>query len=153
MFDDNVRLEYYRLQKISEGSINLREGKAEPLHGPHEVGTGQMREQPVPLSTLIDVINDRFGTDFNDADQLFFDQILEAAAGDNSLREAAMANPEDKFALVFSKVLESLFIERMEQNEDIFARFMNDRAFQGAVSEWLSRAAYKRLKDTQTADE
>jgi type I restriction enzyme R subunit len=152
-FDDNVRLEYYRLQKISEGSISLRDGKAEPLHGPSEVGTGQVREQPVPLSTLIDVINDRFGTDFTDADQLFFDQILEAAAGDESLKEAAHANPEDKFALVFAKVLESLFVERMEQNEDIFARFMNDRAFQDAVSEWLSRAAYKRLKSTQPADE
>jgi type I restriction enzyme R subunit len=117
------------------------------------VGSGQVREQPVPLSTLIDVINDRFGTDFNDADQLFFDQILEAAAGDESLKEAAQANPEDKFALVFAKVLESLFVERMEQNEDIFARFMNDRAFQDAVSEWLSRAAYKRLKATQPAAE
>jgi hypothetical protein len=29
------------------------------------------------LSKLIDVLNDRFGTDFTDADQLFFDQIIE----------------------------------------------------------------------------
>jgi type I restriction enzyme, R subunit len=113
-FDDNVRLEYYRLQKISEGSINLRDGKIEPLHGPSEVGTGQVSVQPVPLSKLIDVINNRFGTDFNDANQLFFDQILEAATGDESLKEAAQANPEEKFILVFAKVLESLFVERME---------------------------------------
>src|SRR6185295_15397761 len=29
-FDDEVRLEYYRLQMISEGSISLQEGKARP---------------------------------------------------------------------------------------------------------------------------
>jgi hypothetical protein len=41
-FDDDVRLEYYRLQKISEGLINLREGNVIPLDGPSEVGTGYL---------------------------------------------------------------------------------------------------------------
>ena len=42
-FDDEVRLEYYRLQKISEGSISLRDGEARPLDGPTEVGSGLVR--------------------------------------------------------------------------------------------------------------
>lgn len=145
-FDDDVRLEYYRLQKISEGSISLKDGQAEPLDGPKEVGSGVKREKPVPLSTLIEVINDRFGTDFTDADQLFFDQIVEAAVADESLQQAAQANPEDKFALVFGRVLESLFVERMEQNEDIFARFMNDQSFQKLVASWLVGEVYKKLQ-------
>jgi type I restriction enzyme R subunit len=149
LFDDDVRLEYYRLQKISEGSISLKDGTAEPLHGPSEVGTGIVREQPVPLSRLIDVINERFGTDFTDADQLFFDQIVEAALADEGLQQAARANPEDKFALVFGRVLESLFVERMEQNEDIFARFMNDQSFQRVVASWLVSEVYNRLQTAQ----
>jgi hypothetical protein len=40
-------------------------------------------------SQLIDVVNERFGTDFNQADQLFFDQIVEAAMTDDALRQAA----------------------------------------------------------------
>ena len=55
----------------------------------------------MPLSQLIDVINERFGTDFNQADQFFFDQIVEAAVGDDGLRQAAAVNPEEKFRLVF----------------------------------------------------
>jgi type I restriction enzyme R subunit len=145
-FDDDIRLEYYRLQKISEGSISLREGKADPLDGPREVGSGVRHEEEVPLSRLIDVVNERFGTDFTDADQLFFDQIIEAAIADGSLQEAAAVNPEGKFALLFSGLLETLFIERMEQNEDIFARFMNEQDFQGLVSEWISRQVYERLR-------
>ncbi len=147
-FDDEVRLEYYRLQKISEGSISLRDGKADPLDGPTEVGSGLVREQPISLSRLIDVINERFGTDFTDADQLFFDQIIEAALADEGLQHAAKANPEDKFALVFNRVLESLFVERMEQNEDIFARFMNDQNFQKLVASWLVGDVYKKLQTT-----
>jgi len=145
-FDDEVRLEYYRLQKISEGSIDLTEGYARPLDGPAEVGTGLVREDSVPLSRLIDVVNARFGTDFNQADQLFFDQIVEAAMADDGLKVAATVNPADKFELVFKNLLETLFVERMDQNEEIFVRFMNDGAFQKVVTTWLASEAYKRLR-------
>jgi type I restriction enzyme R subunit len=145
-FDDEVRLEYYRLQMISEGSISLREGEAQPLDGPTEVGSGLVRPQPMPLSQLIDVVNQRFGTDFNQADQLFFDQIVEAAMTDSSLQQAAAVNPGDKFELVFKGLLERLFIERMDQNEDIFVRFMNDVPFQKVVTAWMASEAYRRLR-------
>ena len=145
-FDDEVRLAYYRLQKISEGSISLRDGKPEPLDGPRAVGSGVARDEEVPLSRLIDVMNERFGTDFTEADQLFFDQIIEAALGESALQEAANTNPEDKFSLLFSGVLETLFIERMEQNEEIFARFMNEQDFKRVVAEWAAIAVYSRLR-------
>ena len=145
-FNEAVRLEYYRLQKISEGSISLAKGNASDLDGPTEVGSGAVHEDSVPLSQLIDVVNDRFGTDFNQADQLFFDQIVEAAVIDDDLRQAAEVNPEDKFELVFRNLLEQLFVERMDQNEEIFVRYMNDPRFRELVSGWLSSQAYKRLR-------
>ena len=152
-FDDEVRLEYYRLQKISEGSIALQDGKARPLDGPTEVGSGMARPQPVPLSQLIDALNERFGTDFNQADQLFFDQIVEAAMTDDGVRQAAAVNPGDKFELVFKGLLANLFAERMDQNEDIFVRFMNDVAFQNIVTEWMASEAYRRLKRDDVGQE
>lgn len=145
-FDDDVRLEYYRLQKISEGSISLKDGIKRALDGPLEVGTGMVREESMALSRLIDIVNDRFGTDFNQADQLFFDQIVEVAMADESIIQAAAVNPSDKFELVFKNLLETLFVERMDQNEEIFARFMNDTAFQKVVTGWLASEAYKRLR-------
>jgi type I restriction enzyme R subunit len=145
-FDDEVRLEYYRLQKISEGSISLREGTAARLDGPTEVGSGVARPQSLALSQLIDVVNERFGTDFNQADQLFFDQIVEAAMADDGLRQAAAVNPSDKFELVFKHLLERLFMERMDQNEEIFVRYMNDVPFQKVVTNWMASEAYRRLR-------
>lgn len=91
------------------------------------------------------MINERFGTDFNDADQLFFDQIVEAAIRVDSLQQAAQANAIDKFQLVFRQVLESLFIERMDMNEDLFARFMNEPEFQEVVAEGLGQKVYERI--------
>ena len=145
-FDAEVLLDYYRLQKISEGAISLQDGEAQRLDGPTEVGSGLVREQPVPLSQLIDVVNERFGTDFNQADQLFFDQIVETAMADDGLREAAVVNSNDKFELVFKSLLENLFVERMDQNEEIFVRFMNDAPFQKLVTAWMASEAYRRLR-------
>jgi type I restriction enzyme, R subunit len=145
-FDDEVKLEYYRLQKISEGSISLGDGEAQALDGPTEVGSGVARDEAMPLSQLIDVVNERFGTDFTQADQLFFDQIVEAAVTDDLLRQAASVNPEDKFNLVFRNLLERLFIERMDQNEEIFVRYMNDASFQQIVRAWMGSEVYRRLR-------
>ncbi len=146
-FDDEVRLEYYRLQMISEGSISLQYGKAQPLDGPTEVGTGLSRKEAVALSQLIRIINERFGTNFTQADQLFFDQIVEAAVADADLRQAAAVNPKDRFELVFRNLLENLFVERMDQNEEIFIRYMNDASFREVVNNWMSMEAYRRLRN------
>jgi len=144
-FDEEVELNYYRLQKISEGSINLHEGNANPLDGPLEVGSGMAHEEDVPLSRLIDLINARFGSELTEADQFFFDQIAEAARLNETLRKAAKVNPIDKFQLVFQQVLESLFIERMELNEELFTDYMSKPALQDLVSKKLGSEVYNRL--------
>lgn len=149
-FDEEVELDYYRLQKISEGSISLNEGYAKPLDGPREVGSGMVREEHVALSRLIDVINERFGGELNEADQLFFDQIAEAASQNDSLKKAAVVNSLDKFQLVFKQVLESLFIERMELNEELFTDFMSKPDLQELVTKMLGSQIYTRFVDSES---
>ena len=74
---------------------------------------------------------------------------------DEGVRRAATVNPDHKFALVFKTLLESLFVERMDQNEEIFVRFMNDASFQEIVTEWMASEAYRRLRhgDPTEADD
>jgi type I restriction enzyme, R subunit len=144
-FDEEVELEYYRLQKISEGSISLDEGDVKPLDGPRELGTGEVRAEYVTLSRLIDLINARFGADLSEADQLFFDQIAEAASQNEALRKAAEVNSLDKFQLVFRQVLESLFIERMELNEELFAEYLSKPELRELIAQWLGSRVYERL--------
>jgi type I restriction enzyme, R subunit len=76
---------------------------------------------------------------------LFFDQIVEVAMVDGNLRQAASVNPEDKFELVTKQLIESFFVERMDQNEGIFIRYMNDPVFQKLVNSWISSEAYRKL--------
>jgi type I restriction enzyme R subunit len=147
-FDDEIDLNYYRLQKISEGSISLAEGQAKQLDGPHEVGTGVPHPEQVPLSRLIDLINERFGGELNDADQLFFDQIVETASQSENLEQAAKVNSLEKFRLVFNQALDALFIERMELNEELFADYMGRPELRDLISDALGEQVYMRFRET-----
>ncbi len=146
-FDDSVRLKYYRLQKETEGAIELNEGEVKPLKGPSDVGTGKAKDEEIELSKLIDVLNERFGTEFTEADQLFFEQIQEAALGDSELQEAAKANSLERFLLLFNSAIERLIIDRMDQNMDIFARFMNDGDFRSIISPKLAEKVYEKFRE------
>lgn len=121
------------------------------MDGPTAVGTGAVHDDEVELSTLIEILNERFGTDFKPGDQLFLESVLEDAVADVDLRQAALANTIDNFKYVFSKALEGLFIDRMEQNEDIFNRFMGDQQFQQIVEEKLRRQTYDQIREEEAA--
>ena len=145
--DDDVALEFYRLQKIGEGRINLNQGTADLLKGPSDVGTGQDQDEITQLSELVKKLNERFGTDFAEADQLFFDQIEAEALDNDQLKQAAIANSEKDFGYVFHKAFEGLVIDRMEGNEEIFGKLMKDGDFRDMASEHLLKKVYKVLRE------
>jgi len=151
-FDDEVALKYYRLQKISDGSIALEAGKGGEVAGPVAVGSRAAQGSLIELSQLIDILNERFGTDFKPGDQLFLESIREDALADPEIRQAALANTMENFGYVFLKALEGLFIDRMEQNEDITARFMNDQEFQDVVGKHLLKKVYEQVRQEQARD-
>jgi len=144
--DDEVALKYYRLEKISEGTIDLQPGKGGEIHGPTEVGTGVIHGEKIELSELIDILNERFGTDFKPGDQLFFDSIREDAVADTGLRQAALANTMENFGYVFLKALEGLFIDRVEQNEEITAKYFNEKDFREVVGQKLLKQVYEQIR-------
>jgi type I restriction enzyme R subunit len=144
--DDDVALKVFRLQQVSEGTINLFQGEADPLKGPTDVGTAREKDAGIALSTLIHQLNERFGTDLTEADQLFFDQVRATAEGDEKVVEAARANTEANFSAYFGRILDDLFIQRMEANDEIFNRVMSDKQFRAAAQEHLAREVYERVR-------
>ncbi|WP_107805883.1 type I restriction endonuclease subunit R [Nodularia spumigena] len=140
----DIELKYFRLEKISAGKIDLNDGEAEPLPGATAVGTRQP-DKEIPLSQLINSLNDKFGTDFTLADQLFFEQIAETAMSNNSIKQAAQVNTKENFAPVLDKHLENLIIERMEGNEKIFLEVMNNEEVRAVVFEKLLASIYESI--------
>ena len=141
-----MQLKFYKLQKIGEGSIDLKVGEPQLLYGPGEIGTRRSEDEQVRLSSLVDRLNEKFGTQFTLADQLFFDQVEEQALQKADLCEAARANTEEDFGLVWEQALDGLFIDRMEGNDEVFRKVMADELKRALVSSILRARVYARAR-------
>jgi type I restriction enzyme R subunit len=144
---DEVELQYYRLERMHSGAIELAEGEARYVSGPSDIGTGKADDDEAALSEIIGILNDRFGTQFNDEDRLFFQQIKERACKDARVVQTALANPLDKFELGIRKLIENLMIERMGENDKLVTRYIADDDFQGAAFPALARDIFQTIRE------
>jgi type I restriction enzyme, R subunit len=144
---DEVALEYYRLQKIAEQNMVLESKGEYGLPGKNESGIRNEKEEKAALSEIIELLNKRFGTEFNDADRLFFDQIEAELVADDKLSKQAKSNNIDNFKFGFDDILMDKLIGRMEQNQEIFAKIMDDKEFGNLVKDYLLKKVYNKLKE------
>lgn len=146
-FDDEVALEYYRLEKIKEGAIQLQKDEEGALSGTLEAGLKREKEEEALLSEIINVLNDRFGTEFEEADKLFFDQIESELMDDETLQTQAKVNKIDTFKYAFEDRFIEKLIGRMDQNKEIFEKILEDEGFGELVKEFMMKKIYKKLND------
>lgn len=143
--DDEVALEYYRLQKIKEGIIELQKGEEGLLSGTTEAGLKRAKEEEALLSEIINVLNERFGTEFEEADKLFFDQIEAELMEDETLQTQARVNKIDTFKYAFDDKFIDTLIGRMDQNQEIFEKILEDKAFGDLVKGLMMRKVYEKM--------
>jgi type I restriction enzyme R subunit len=126
---DEVALEFYRLQKISEGSIILDPNREAALRTPSDHVTQMITTEEARLSTIIEILNERFGTAFTPQDQF-----------------QAQMNTIDHFNFPFKEQFDPAFIARMSQNQDLVDRIMSEDRFREVVYDELLRKVYARLR-------
>ena len=143
--DNEVALEYYRLEKIAEGNLVLQIQGEHNLDPTTEAGISRPKEERDRLSNIINVLNDRYGTDFTDADRLYFEQIEQALFENEELKMRAQSNPIENFKYAFDEVFIQTLIDRMSDNQEIFDKIMENSSFKKDVEEWLTKKVYQRF--------
>lgn len=143
--DDDIALEYYRLQKVKEGSIDLAKGEEGELKGGKSAGLKKSKDDVLTLSEIIKLMNERFGTDFDDADRLFFEQLEEELVNDEDLQKQAKANKMDTFSYAFDDNFLKNLLNRVDQNQEIFNKIIEDTEFGDLLREYLKKRVYARL--------
>lgn len=146
--DNEVALEYYRLQKIAEGDLVLQvQGKHE-LDPVTEAGISREKDEKDKLSNIIKLLNYKYGMDFTDQDKLWFDQVEQAIYEIDDLRIRAKNNPIENFKYSFEEVFIQTMIDRMDANQEIVDRIMMNHEFQDDVKNWFTKKIYERFKET-----
>ena len=140
-----VELTHLRIASTFEGSGALEEGGGEVV----AIFSGRGKEhdpEQARLSRIVEVINERFGLELGEADQLLFDQFEETWAADESLAARARTNTFENFRLVFDRAFIETVVKRMDQNADIFKRILDEPEFQRTVLDYYAERLYGRLR-------
>ncbi len=143
--DDDVSLSYYRNERTFEGDASLKLHDSKPVYGPTELGRGAIQdEKKSPLSEIIKIINERFGTQFSDDDRLFFEQVSGDMAKDERLVSQAKANTIDQFKLAFEPKLLEAFINRSDRNSEIVSEFLSNAELRELVGATMLKDFHQR---------
>ena len=147
---DEIALEYYTIKKTFEGSASLTpEYENVPVTPTRFAGEAVREEQKEYLSTIIERLNKRFGTNFTKADQLSIEQIKEDFANDKDLVQKAKTNTIEDFRYAFEKEFIDKVIDRMDQNQAFFTRILDDEQFKDALMEYMLVETYQKLKEIE----
>ncbi|MGI8757131.1 MAG: type I restriction endonuclease [Acidimicrobiales bacterium] len=135
----DIELTHLRHEKQFEGSVSLGADTGEV--GTIFSGTGKQHEpEPESLSTIIDRFNERYGTDWSDADRLFPDAIEEDLVNDEHIQLEAAGNTLDAFKVGFDDTYLSAIASRLDRNEKVAAQLLDDPELRAALTaEYLPR--------------
>ena len=141
--DDKIMLEYYKLEKDFEGSIELEgsDGGYVPISG----DAGHREPKKDPLTTIIDKINERFGTAFTEMDKVLV-QMENDYANQEKWQSYAKNNDRATFMLLFEKDFPTMAAERYEQNDEFFRKLFADPEMMKQVMDTVGTVLYERLK-------
>lgn len=141
--DDKVLLEYYKLEKDFDGSIQLEptEEGFTPITGE----AGRREKKKDPLTVIIEKINEKYGTEFTEMDKVLL-QIENDYASQDKWKSYAKSNDFKTFMLLFTKDFPEMAAARYEQNEDFFVKLFSDPVMMKQVMESIGSVVYDRLK-------
>ncbi len=141
-----VELTHLRHEVSFSGSLSLSADSAE-VQSLSSEGPGAKRLPDIePLSRIVDTLNERFGLQLSDSDQLLFDQYEQDWLADQEVTDQARGNTIENFRLVFDRNFLKTVIGRMDENDTLFRRILDDPEFQDVVKDFYGAKVYREAR-------
>jgi type I restriction enzyme R subunit len=138
----DIMLQYYRVQKVSEGPIVL--AKEDGLLKSKTSGTAlPLEDEKEVLSAIIQSLNERLGTNFNEIDKVL-EQFVQDMA-DNAEIVLRAKNPLDLFKIIYDDTIVDVVIGRMAKNQEFCEKYIEDEEFRRTIDRYLLPIVHERL--------
>ncbi len=141
-----VDMDSYRVQETGSGKIPLKRGPGEL----EPVGAGLVVAPPPNeverLSEIIRELNERFGTDFTEADKVFLQDLEARLAGDPALAASVQVNTRDNARLTFDHVATDKVQDMIDMNFKFYKQITDDAEFGKQLYDWLFERYVKRVE-------
>ncbi len=141
-----VELTHLKTEMTFEGSLSpdADAGEVKSIFG--EGRGAKSNPQVEHLSEIVDELNERFGLNLDERDQLLFDQFEETWAADPDVVDQARSNSLENFRLVFDHRFLDTVVSRMDENEAIFKRILDDEEFRQVLMDLYAGRVYRRAR-------
>jgi len=113
-----VELTQLKLERSFEGSVSLQATVATVTTLSDGLGPRQEPE-PSPLSTIIERLNERFGTKWSEATRLHIQAVGEELVDNPAVQREAAANTPENLAAGFDKHLTGALIGRLNEAQEL----------------------------------
>ena len=142
---EEVELTHLRTEITSEGSLALSTevGEVKTIYG-EGLGVQDAPDQE-PLSEIVNELNEKFGLALTERDQLLFDQFEGTWLADAEVADQAKNNTLENFRLVFGRRFLDTIVGRMDENEAIYRRILDDDEFQKVLVDVYAGRVYRLL--------
>ena len=148
---DKVLLQYYKLEKKTEGAIYLKDGEDQGVDI-NVSGGGKVAEEQVDyLSNIIDKLNQRFGTNFSGSEKLAVEQISNNLKANKELEIKAKVNSYEVFKHAFEPTFLDGVIQEYDKNQEFYGKILQDEAFRSKLMDLLMLDIYATFKGNETA--
>ena len=150
--DDELLLEYYKLQKTSEGKITLEnsEGIIPPVK---DGGVVSKNKEKDSLSEIIDKFNKKFGTEFSKLDKVMSD-FKEDIMKDEQISNAGKKGDKTAFNTLYEKKFTDIAMTRYDESmkesketDDFFKGLFENADKFKFFKELLLTEVYKELRN------
>jgi len=144
--ENDVTLQYYRLQKTYEGSIIPVE--EDGVLNNKTSGTGlSFEDEKENLSQIIEKLNERLGTNFTEMDKVLEQFVQDMSANAEMVLRAK--NPRDLFKIIYDNTIMDVVLSRMTQNQEFCEKYLEDEDFRKEVDGVLLPLVHDRLSKMQ----
>lgn len=147
---DDVVLAALRTETTGTFDVSLGAGEGEQVLPTafSGDGAGPMNSRvEAALSTIIETLNEKFGTNLTQADQVWVQQQLTVTVEDPEIRASALANTEKNFGYTFDKRFEGLVIDRHDANGEMLRRFLDQPDFAAMFTTWARGETFRQIRE------
>ncbi len=145
--NDELLLEYYKLQKTADGKITLEnaEGLIPPVSGAGGAGSNKEKDA---LSEIIEKFNKKFGTEFTEQDKVLA-QLRADMMKDTKIVNSAKIGDRTAYDTLSDKGFDKLLMDRYEENDNFFKDILQNKDKLKFIKKLFLADLYNELRNQE----
>jgi len=141
-----VDLDSYRIELINQSEIRLKESE-KSLTPKQSLEYHYPEEEEEPLSRIIQEMNDRYGTEFNDSDKIILQRLRNSLETNQDLKTSAKINSKENFKLSFGHMFDEVLLSFIADHFAFYKKVNDNKDLKKDLVDRVFSMVYKGLKE------